>query len=573
MKRIVSLLLTAALLFSGCARFPLSAVASAYLYQKPQSNHTDLCFSDLADASLDAEAEIARVNELLVRVQSEQIAARQAQFELDERIEAYRTLRTDAAIAYVRYCRDVTDSTRKQAYEMLSVAVETLGGLLTDVQCILMRDPALSDVYDAKARETIARASALYDPSIRPLLERERALIGAYETLRSTFSIEYGGRRWTEQEILSDETLSYAAFRERYDAYCSAFNLEAGAIYLELIGVRNDMARTLGFPSYAEYGYACADRAYSPADAALFSERVQRDAVPLFKAMLPAYFDAAGRLYGAVFSEELTEKRVQTALFELLPELDEPWTYMYAHEMYDFGVSETRMPGSFTTYFDRYGAPFLFTSWNDTYEMPATLLHEFGHYARYYFSGAAGDPLDLAEIDSQGLELLATAAYDELYGALKDAAKTAALFFALYTLIDGCAEDAFERYAYGTEGVTLDDLNAAYGQICSAYGLDLLGSDGRSWVQIPHTFQSPMYYVSYAVSMVAALELFVLSERSVPDAVAAYRSILFRDAGAALSDTVRAAGLSDPIDPETVTRLMRDLDERITSLDEMRKDL
>ena len=79
--------------------------------------------------------------------------------------------------------------------------------------------------------------------------------------------------------------------------------------------------------------------------------------------------------------------------------------------------------------------------------------------------------------------------------------------------------------------------------------------------------------ISEAVSMVAALELFVLSERSVPDAVAAYRSILFRDAGAALSDTVRAAGLSDPIDPETVTRLMRDLDERITSLDEMRKDL
>ena len=567
MKRIVSLLLTAALLFTGCARFPLSAVASSYLYQKPQSAHTDLCFSELPDEPSDVGSEIALTSELVSRIGSGEVAGKHAQRLLDERIDAYRKLRTDAAVAYVRYCRDVTDTNRKQAYETLTLGVDELGGLLTDAQCVLMRDPALGDVYDAQTRAQIERADALYDPSIRSLSERERELIGVYETLSTTFAIEHGGRTWTEQEILTDDTMSYAAFSELYGAYRSAFNARAGAIYLDLIDVRNRIARSLGFPSYAEYGYACADRDYSPADAEAFSKSVLSDAVPLFKALIPAYFDAAGRLYGAVFSEDLTVRRVQETLQKLLPELSEPWTYMRSHGMYDFDTAENRMPGSFTTYFDVYGAPFLFTSWNDTYEMPSTLMHELGHYARYYFSGATGDPLDLAEIDSQGLELLAIGAYDELYGALSDAAKTAALFFALYTLIDGCAEDAFERYAYGTDGVTVDALNAAYQRLCETYGLALLGSDGRSWTQIPHTFRAPMYYVSYAVSMETALELFVLARRDPSGAIAAYRSILHRDAGAALRSTVKGAGLSDPVDPETVTRLMNELNDIITPLE------
>lgn len=567
MKRIVSLLLTAALLFFGCAKGPLAAVAGAYLYQKPHAAHADLCFSAYPDEPVDAEEELQRAGELLTRIQSGAVTGKAAQRLLDERIDAFRDLRTSAAIAYVRYCRDVTDTTRKQAYETLTLAVEELSGLLIDAQCVLMRDPALEDVYDAQTRARIERADALYAPAIRPLLSEERELVGAYETLSATFAIARDGRMWTEREILSDETLSYAAFAELYDAYRSAFNAKAGAIYLDLVDVRTRIAHALGFPSYAAYGYACADRDYSTADAEAFCERVRRDAVPLFKALIPAYFDAAGRLYGAVFSEELTVRRVENALETLLPELSEPWAYMRSHELYDFGTSENRMPGSFTTYFDGYGAPFLFTSWNDTYEMPSTLMHEFGHYARYYGSGASNDPLDLAEIDSQGLELLSVRVYDELYGALSDASKTATLFFALYTLVDGCAEDEFQRYAYQTEDVTLDGLNAAYLSICEAYGLDLLGSDGRSWTQIPHTFAAPTYYLSYAVGMVTALELFVWSEHDQKRAIAAYRSILHRDAGAMLRNTVQGTGLSDPVDPETVTRVLNELQEIIHPLE------
>ena len=180
--------------------------------------------------------------------------------------------------------------------------------------------------------------------------------------------------------------------------------------------------------------------------------------------------------------------------------------------------------------------------------MPTTLLHEFGHYAGYYLNGVqrmrSADPLDLAEIDAQGLELLALTQYNNLYGALSDAARVASLVLALYAIITGCMEDAFQQFAYRTEHVTLEQLNAAYASL-----------SGESWVEISHTFRAPMYYISYATSMLGALQLYALSDTDRAAAVSAYRKILMRPIGAAFRTTLRDANLRDPFDPSTCAAL------------------
>ena len=569
MKKICSLLLALALLsLTGCSPY-LRPVAADYLgaanvsIPQQQPFHTDLSFDMLPDELPNAALEIARVRELKYRIEQGELKGAAAKEAAKQREEAYRGIQTAEALAYVRYCSDVTDETRRYAYDTLKVQAETLFALLTEVHLLLAQDPALSDAYDAETVEQLRLADSLYDPSLEPLRAQERALLGDYEAAVKGFTITAQGRTWTREQILSDPSLSYESFKTLYEAFLNAYNTEVGTIFLKLIDVRNRIAQSCGYPSYAEYAYARYDRDYTTSDTAALASRIRTDIVPLFVDRMDEVYLAQLRLSCGVFSEGPTLARVAETVGTLLPELQEPWTYMVSHGMLDCSASENRMQGSFTTYFTSYGAPFLFSTWDDSYGMVSTLLHEFGHYASYYRNGeAASASLDLCEIDSQGMELLAVAEYDRLYGALADAARTANLFAALYVLLSGCMEDAFQQYAYRTEGVTLAQLNAEYGRLCEAYGLSELGLDALSWTEIPHTFQSPLYYISYSVGMLTAWELFIMAETDRTAALDAYRAISTRQTGTKHRESLRGAGLTDPFDANACATLL----DRIASV-------
>lgn len=144
--------------------------------------------------------------------------------------------------------------------------------------------------------------------------------------------------------------------------------------------------------------------------------------------------------------------------------------------------------------------------------------------------------------------MLAVSQYDLLYGALSDAAETVSLFNALYVLISGCMEDSFQQYAYHTDGVTTEMLNREYERLCEDFGLKELGLTAFSWTEVPHTFQQPMYYISYCTGMLAALELYGEGER----AATVYSTILHREKDSEFRTLMMQSGLSDPLDPDTV---------------------
>ena len=549
MKRILTFLLSVLLICgsAGC-RCVTSATGKA-------AWHTDLSFSELSDSGFNAALETARAKELLFRIERGELSGVEAQKKWDERADAFRRLETDASIAYVRYCIDVTDAENKRNYDTLSAQLDELECVLVDTALLLSNDPALRERYDPDTVESLRLADALSDDSVLPLFARERALIGEYEALSDSLKTEFRGREWTGDEILSDPTLSAEDFAFLYESYLALFNAEAGSLFLKLVDVRREIAKTLGFASYADYAYACFQREYSPRDAARLSGIVKTDLVPFFKELAGDYLSSAGRLFGTVFEQEPTMERIGSAVKDVLPELSDPWAYMLSHGMYDLGTGFSRMPGSFTAYFAAYGTPFLFSSWTNGFEMPPTVIHEFGHFSAYYLNEPAfctGASPDLAEIDAQGLELLTVLRYDTLYGDLSKDAETVQLFYALYALIDGCVEDAFQQYAYERDDLTLEALNAEYGRLCAEYGLDLIGTEARSWTQIPHTFQSPFYYISYAASMTAALELYLICCENPIAARNAYLAILMRDPGAHFSETLTAAGLKDPFAEETI---------------------
>lgn len=188
------------------------------------------------------------------------------------------------------------------------------------------------------------------------------------------------------------------------------------------------------------------------------------------------------------------------------------------------------------------------------------MMHELGHFTNYYLNPNCGwsvsDPLDLAEIDSQGLEMLLVSYYGDLFGGYADAMREQKILDGLYSVISGCMEDEFQQEVYRNPGMTLEEMNELYLRLAGEYGFgELYDYVGTEWVAIPHTFQSPMYYISYAVSMIPALELYVLLQEDADAASEAYHAILRRPAYSELRTITQENGLHDPIAPATIRYL------------------
>ena len=104
--------------------------------------------------------------------------------------------------------------------------------------------------------------------------------------------------------------------------------------------------------------------------------------------------------------------------------------------------------------------------------------------------------------------------------------------------------------------MTLEELNDLYYELSVDYGLgDLYGYVGTEWVGIPHTFQSPLYYISYGTSMILSMELWEKSMEDYPAARDAYMDILLRPAYTQLRSVARENGLGDPLSAETIQSL------------------
>lgn len=91
-------------------------------------------------------------------------------------------------------------------------------------------------------------------------------------------------------------------------------------------------------------------------------------------------------------------------------------TYMFDHGFYDLGKDDNKADTGFTSLLIDYNAPFMFNSPYGDSNDAWILVHETGHYNRFYISGDILPRLELSEIDSQGLELLFYDFYNEMIG-------------------------------------------------------------------------------------------------------------------------------------------------------------
>lgn len=490
-----------------------------------------------------------------------------------EVLSLYNEADSACQLAYLMYARDVTNEDYWNEYADVEAALLELDLRMSEVSVALFD---MSDEANKRARETLGdgyvdavyEEESLNSEEVIDLIIADSDLQFSYDQLLTTFTFTHNGKAWTLDSILDDDSLNYDEYIMLYDSYCEALNAEAGALFIEMLGLREQVASTLGFGNYAAYRYACYDRDYSIVEAQAFHELVKTYIVPLFIAANErAYYDVYDLYYASYERQDFMDSFMRVLSGN--GAATEALRFMQDNELADTAVSDKKMESSFTTYVASLSTPYIFTQWESDARSVGTVLHEFGHFMNYYFSPdtgwSSGDSLDLAEIDSQGFTLLMSPYYNELYGAdYGELARTDHLLDALYAIVTGCMEDEFQQRVYANPQMTLEQMNRLYAQLATAYGMEeVYGFSGMEWVLIPHSFQSPMYYISYAVSMVAALQLWEQQQASETRAWDAYWGIMMRRPYAELRTVLAENGLSDPLSETTIKRIADLIDRSI----------
>lgn len=396
--------------------------------------------------------------------------------------------------------------------ETLSDACRQLDGVLNEVNDALCT--ALSDALDGPA------GSAL------------RSYIGEDKATALVGYDEQTDRQREITERVSELTLQYNALIMEYLSYDEETE-KIGALYRELVDLHNEEAQIVGYKDYADYAYeASYGRDFTPDDAAALCEAVKPYARQYFGSLY--YNEATYADFSA--DTDLTERELVGLVTQYMPRVSDDAAkaaaYMEKHGLYFMDSADRVSDLGFTTTLDQYNAPFIYLALYGDQNDIQSMFHEFGHYYDAYVNPVPDlllsvGSLDIFEIHSTGMEALSTGWYEDIYGEDADLARIRFLDSALYTVFSGCLFDEFQRAVYADPSLTPEQISQTFVTIARSYGLRSFGKEfSHYWMQVNHNFESPFYYISYAVSMLASLQIYEMAENDWAAAAGFYNDLV-----------------------------------------------
>lgn len=477
-------------------------------------------------------------------------------------------LLTRNALSNIRYDQNQQDTAAaEQSAQYSALMTQSLNDCYSALQ-LLTASPYAEDLATLVGTDNAQYLS--YFSSLSPeeleLNQREIELTQQYDkALQQTYL--YKGQEWSEAQLQTDDTLSPEARAEIRRGLLQKQNEAAGKIFVELVQLRTEIAKRRGYDNYADYAYAeIYARDYDYQNVQKLYHEVKTYLLPIEIQLLHTLEDISS--FPTLSGEEILNA-MQPHMRQIAPELEESFQYLRQHHLYDIDPAPNKYPGGYTTSLPYYGAAFILNSPNGTVQDYSTMIHEFGHFNAYYTNTESPlwsvENLDTAEVQSQGLELLFVDYADEALGtAYGDSFRDFSVHNMLYSVSDGCMYDEFQQAVYRQPDMTLEEINQLFFDISQEYGYVYENmEDSYYWVEIPHTFHSPMYYISYATSALAALELYQLSLIDRSAAIDAYLDISKTPTVTPFRDMLDEAGLKDVFAPGIVKQLAYNLDDTL----------
>lgn len=549
-KSIAILFVTLALLLSGCT-------STTKVHEETIPPHDNIAFKDMKYQRPDIDATNQKIEDLMKLSQN---SGKEADV-----LNAYQDILDDlynidymSSLANIFYSIDVTSQYYDNESQFLSNSYTKLDNQMNSLTKTILESQYKDAFTNKMGQDFIERYqknAKLNSPEIEELSEQEIALVNQYNTLLSKeYTTEIKGKTVTMDDLDFSK-------QDDIDAYYHIYqnkNKELATIYSQLVKIRIQIAKKLGYDSYADYAYDVLGRDFTKEDAQKFEKSVLETVTPLYLSLSMKYQNKISQLDKTPYSLESGISYLEDALKKEFPQaMQEALTYMQKYQLYHFSNDKNTQHAGFTTLLG--SSPFMFINAND-YKTPDTVFHEFGHYYNFYLMGKTiwndSNNLDIAEIHSQGLELLMFKYYQDIFKDDAQLFEVNSIIEMLSSIIQGAAEDEFQQKVYENPDMSIDEMNALHAQISKKYyGYEMT----YEWVDIHHHFESPFYYISYATSAVSALEIWMLSQQDRDEAILTYRNMTQNTINVDYLDALKNANLSNPFTSQIIQEIAKQI--------------
>ncbi|MCR4991267.1 MAG: DUF6044 family protein [Lachnospiraceae bacterium] len=536
-----------------------------YLYKtisRYQTNvHSDVPYEKRAELSYDTDRFdeiISEMEDLAKEAEGKEISDEEADHLIslyEEGVEILRVMKTCYGMAEIEYYKDVANDDLVDLKEgihedILDYADAFLAALRTVANSPY--EETLDTVLNSSIVDSLKEYEEMTDEEKDRSLKLESLQSEYEQASMEEYYFDYDDEEWTLDMLYERAaTLSYKDVKKIYAGLYKAKADVMGEIFKEIVLLENEIAKEEGYDNYAEYAY----------DAVYARDYTVDDVKTLCKEMRKTceeYYTSSQNLCNRISEYDpgyITEDDRATfeAIYEYIDEVDPELRKSLGHlldcDLFDLKSTPTKPDKGFTYDLPYYGDAYIFDSPYVTSQDVFTYVHEFGHYNNSYYTQEndmeSFSNLDTSEIHSQGLEALFCRYYEDIYGEetgnyLK-CVEIANLMSAAY---QACLVAEFEIYVHENPDATTEELGKYYAELLDDYGQSVMGLDEvYIWVDIPHIFVQPCYYISYATSALAALDIYALSLEDYEQACEKYMEITALKSYWYFKETLQYVGL------------------------------
>lgn len=467
--------------------------------------------------------------------------ARKLFFDVQERRDAVSTL---FSIAYVRNTMDTTDVYYDGEIRWLREQMARMTPLNTAWEKALTESPfrrEFENEFGAQLFRLLDAELLTENEKIVQEIIREGELTQQYRKTAAQAAVDFRGEQCNFYGLLKYmESTDREERKEAFRAWAALYEKispELDAQYSELVQIRSEMARKMGFPGYTEMAYLSRNRFdYTKEDAAAFREQIRKIVTPAVAEIREMqrkrlgldklrFYDEALKFTGGNAlpigtTDELIDK-AQKMYREMSPETGEFFDFMKEYRLFDLETRPGKHMGGYMTRFPAYKAPFIFSNFNGTDADADVLTHEAGHAFQGYVamrgiqvSRVSGSTSEINEIHSMTMEHFAYPWMNLFFGDKTEEYLTSHLIGALCSIPYLVSVDEFQHRVYDNPSMTAKERRAVWREIEKKYmpwrdydGNEFL-EEGGFWMQKQHIFLYPFYYIEYALAQICAFQYY-----------------------------------------------------------------
>lgn len=506
-------------------------------------------------------------------------------------------------LCYIRHSIDTNDEFYKDEQDYMDEIQPEVEGLVTKYYQVLVNSKFRPELEEKWGKQLFALAEGqlkTFKPEIVPLLQKENRLSTEYTKLMASAKIDFEGEERTLAQLepftqSTDRKMRKSANEAKF-GFMVEHEAEFDRIYDDLVKVRTEIAKTLGFNNFVELGYYRMMRTDYNADmVANFRSQVKDYIVPIATKLKVRQQERIGldklKYYDEGFnfqtgnatpkgSPEWIIENGQKMYEDLSEETGAFFRYMQDNNLMDLVAKKGKAGGGYCTFIENYKAPFIFSNFNGTSGDIDVLTHEAGHAFQVYSSRHFEIPeyawptYEACEIHSMSMEFFTWPWMELFFKEDTDKYKFSHLSDALLFLPYGVSVDEFQHWVYENPEATPKERKLQWREIEKKYlphkdyDSNEYLENGGFWQRQGHIYNSPFYYIDYTLAQICAFQFWKRSRENQEEAWADYVKLCKLGGSMSFTKLVEAAKLISPFEVGCVESVVGVIENWLNTIDD-----